>query len=74
MLKISEDHAGQTVALFTSGGPVRAALMSVMGIPADTWAGWASWNTGLSELQKREDRWRVIRYNDTGHLLELTSI
>ena len=66
--RVLAERPNQTSVLFTSGGPVRAAVMEAMRIPQDTWAGWATSNTGLTILENLDERWRVIRFNDTGHL------
>jgi len=68
--KILADHEGKTIAVFTSGGPVKAALLGTFGIPPETWSSWRTSNTSISILEKRKGRWRVNVFNDTSHLLK----
>ncbi len=66
--KILSAHPGGRIAVVTSGGSLRAAVFGVMSIPAALWPSWATWNTGLSRLDRRDGNWRLIKYNDVGHL------
>jgi len=62
------NHPSQTVAVFTSGGPVRATLMAAMEVPIETWPRWSTWNTGITTVEVQDGRWKVIKFNDTAHL------
>ena len=61
-------HRGGRVAIITSGGTLRAAVFGAMAIPPETWSFWATWNTGLSRLDHRDGVWKLVKYNDVGHL------
>jgi len=65
---IVKEYQGKTVALFSSGGTIRAAMMGVMEIPTHTWQQWATWNTAVAVLEHTDGRWKVIKFNDTSHL------
>ena len=61
-------HPGGRVAVVTSGGTLRAAVFGAMSSPPETWSFWATWNTGLSRLDHRDGVWKLVKYNDVGHL------
>lgn len=63
-----KEHMGRRVVIFTSGGPVRAAVMSALKADANRWAAWSTWNTGVSTLENKEGHWRLVKFNDTSHL------
>jgi probable phosphoglycerate mutase len=66
--QILSAHPGGRIAVFTSGGSLRAAVFGAMSIPAELWSTWATWNTGLSRIDHRDGSWRLVKYNDVGHL------
>ena len=66
--QILSAHPGGRVAVFTSGGSLRAAVFGTMSIPPELWSTWATWNTGLSRIDHRDGHWRLVKYNDVGHL------
>lgn len=66
--QIVKVYPGQRVAVVTHGGALRAAVFGAMGLPAENWGTWATWNTGLSRMDHRDGQWKLIKYNDVGHL------
>lgn len=66
--RILTEQTGRKVVIFTSGGPVRSTVMSAVKADADGWAGWSTWNTGVSTLENKEGLWRLVKFNDTSHL------
>lgn len=68
LVEISDAHRGGSALVFSSGGTIRAAVFSLLNLPAERWATFATWNTGITRLDRRDENWRLIRYNDTAHL------
>ena len=66
--EIVEGHPKGRLAVVTSGGSLRAAVIGAMELPPDTWARWATWNTGLTRLDYRDGAWKLIKFNDVAHL------
>lgn len=66
--RLIAEHPGETLFVFTSGGPVRAAVMAAMNAAPESWWGWSTANAGISILDHRDEGWRVQCYNDTNHL------
>lgn len=60
--------APATSAIFTSGGSIRAIVIAAMRADPDAWSNWSTWNAGVTELERRGDRWRLVRFNDFSHL------
>ncbi len=62
--------SGKTVAVFTSGGPISAAVQRALQTP-DKIAldlGWSISNTSISEFRYRGDRFSLASFNTTPHL------
>jgi broad specificity phosphatase PhoE len=62
-------HEGESVAVITHGGAIRATLLSALGLP------WirlgevdAVPNTAINELVWKMDRWTIARRNHVAHL------
>ena len=69
---IAEQGAGKTVAVFTSGGPVSAAMQRALCI-ADKTAlelGWVIANGSLSEFRYSNGKFSLAIFNSTNHLCE----
>ena len=66
--RIREEHKGQSLAIFTSGGTARSLVMAELEAGADHWRQWTTWNTGVTLLEYRETKARLIYFNDTQHL------
>ncbi len=63
-----ENHHRQVVAAFTHGGPVRAALIHLLGMPSDNWRTLRIANTGLTRVDFGEDGLRLRYFDTTAHL------
>ncbi len=63
-----ENHHGQGVAAFTHGGPVRAALIHLLGMPPENWRTLRVANTGLTRVDFGEGGPRLHYFDTTGHL------
>ncbi len=65
--KILSENESKKVGIFTSGGPIKAALLSIFEIPPEKWSAWRTSNTSVSILEKDKGRWRVNIFNDMSH-------
>ncbi|HRY28677.1 MAG TPA: histidine phosphatase family protein [Elusimicrobiota bacterium] len=71
---IARDHPDQTVAVFTSGGPCKAAILAALGLPAGQWRLWVAGNASLHRLWHAGANgngtkpWRLLSFNDVAHL------
>jgi len=67
---MAEQGAGKTVAVFTSGGPVSAAMQRALGA-SDQVAlelGWVIANSSVSEFRYSGDKFSLMSFNVTPHL------
>lgn len=65
---IANAHPGRRVAVFTSGGSIRAGIFAAMKLPAEQWGRFATWNTGISRLDFHKGIWKLVKFNDVAHL------
>jgi probable phosphoglycerate mutase len=67
-----DTYAGKTVVVACHGGVVDAALRLALKSPPTGTYEIQTLNTSITELQLvRDNFWRLIRYNDVGHLVGL---
>lgn len=66
--RIVGDHRGQSVALFSHGGPCRAILAEVLGLDAAKARRFGMSNASVHVVEVDGDETRVVLLNDTGHL------
>ncbi len=73
--RIAARHAGRTVAIFTHGGPCKAAVLAALGLPALQWRQWVAANASLHRLVREEAAdgkgrvlWKLAGFNDVAHL------
>lgn len=61
---------GQTIAIFTSGGMITAALQLITGMPPTSAfeLNWQIVNTSVSRLQYRKDKLSLASFNSQAHL------
>ena len=61
---------GETVAVFTSGGPTGAAIGMALGLSDDMAmkACWSVYNAGITDFLFTDDRISLNRFNHTPHL------
>ena len=58
-----------TVVVFTHGGPIRVAAAEVMGLPGGGHRRLVGvGNCSATVVQRDEDCWRLVAYNERGHL------
>jgi broad specificity phosphatase PhoE len=73
---MAEHGAGKTVAVFTSGGPISAAMQRALGT-SDRVAldlGWMIVNSSITEFRWSMDRFSLVSFNTTPHLSETSLI
>jgi len=66
-------HPGETVGVVSHGGAMAVTLWGLLEIPYEVTKHVRVGNTGLVEFVRKEDRWILERWNDTGHLDGLLS-
>jgi probable phosphoglycerate mutase len=74
LLRLAQEHAGQTVVAACHAGVITASVRMILGIPLPgTGARLLPTNTGLTEWEYEpdRDRWTLRCFNDTNHLLGL---
>jgi broad specificity phosphatase PhoE len=69
LLRLIEDHDGESVVIVSHGGVVGCALEVLGGIPFGSLVRYVE-NTSITELVRDgNDRWCLVRLNDAAHLL-----
>lgn len=68
--EVSRQHAGETVVIVTSGGPIGASFVTLGGstMHEGITLTRATTNTSVTEWQFDGRRWRLQRHNDAPHL------
>ncbi|OGG57171.1 MAG: hypothetical protein A3F84_04240 [Candidatus Handelsmanbacteria bacterium RIFCSPLOWO2_12_FULL_64_10] len=66
--RIIGDHRGQTVALFSHGGPCRAILAEVLGLDVTKARRFGMGNASVHVVEVDGDEAQIVLLNDTGHL------
>jgi probable phosphoglycerate mutase len=75
LLRISEEHRGQTVVIVCHGGVIEGSLAALGNQPLQRSFDVAIENTSLTEWIRPPDdavtsKWRLVRFNDAAHLLD----
>lgn len=67
---IQEDKPGRTVLIFTSGGPISAAVQKALGLTSEQTIrlGWQIANASISRFIYKKDRFTLASFNETAHL------
>jgi broad specificity phosphatase PhoE len=72
--EIVDRHSDGTVAVFTHGGPCKAAIMAALGLPPVQWRVWVASNASVHRLihEGKSGRrlWKLGGFNDVAHLEE----
>lgn len=74
--RILNDHAGQRIAVVTHGLALFHVFSYVCGLgspSADHPVFVLVDNASITQLERRNDRWRIISINDTAHLRDMTA-
>jgi probable phosphoglycerate mutase len=77
MRRVATEHADRTVVIACHAGVIDAAIRGLLDLPMVGGFELFTQNTALSELvfvparERRSERWRLVRYNDAGHLSDI---
>jgi probable phosphoglycerate mutase len=74
LLRVIDDHEGETIVIVCHGGVINCALEVLAGIPFGTLTRHVD-NTSLTELERDidGDKWWMVRLNDAAHLAKAPS-
>lgn len=63
-------HTGETISIFTHGGPTKAVILEALDLPSTKWRGLLTDNASLSILDWNDTTslWQLLSFNDTCHL------
>ncbi len=68
---LADRHPGETVVVACHGGVIDGSLSVLLGLPPrGGLSGLASAYASMTEWSVRDGSWRLLRYNDAGHLAE----
>lgn len=73
---ICADHAGQRVVVVSHGLALYHAFTHIcgLGVPGPTTPVFVLVdNASISQIERRDDRWRIVTLNDTAHLRDLSA-
>ena len=69
---MAEQSSGRTVGVFTSGGPISAAMQRALNCPDKTALelGWMILNGSITEFKFKDGRFTLAAFNSAPHLVE----
>jgi broad specificity phosphatase PhoE len=69
LLRLIDEHDGESVVIVSHGGVVSCALEVLGGIPFGSLVRYVD-NTSITEFRRNDDdRWLLVRLNDAAHLM-----
>ncbi len=70
LTRLAEEHDGRNVVVACHGGVVIGSVISFLGLPAQRRppADLVVTNSSLTEWERRDGQWVLVRYNDAAHL------
>ena len=73
MGRVAIEHSGQRIVVVTHGGMVGASFVALGDVPVAKAFAFTdeAKNMSITEWCHFNDGWRLVRYNDAGHLLSL---
>jgi len=72
---VADRHDGETVVVACHGGVVNASLVAFLGLAHDgTRLDLRTRNTSITEWEREDGRWRLLRYNDSAHLATVPAL
>jgi probable phosphoglycerate mutase len=72
---LADRHAGETIVITCHGGVVNASLVAFLGLAHDgTRLDLRTRNTSITEWEREDGRWRLLRYNDSAHLARVAAL
>jgi probable phosphoglycerate mutase len=66
--ELAELHRGQRVVVACHAGVVEATMLRFLPVVDRHRLGLRTAHTSLTEWERAEDAWRLVRYNDAAHL------
>jgi 2,3-bisphosphoglycerate-dependent phosphoglycerate mutase len=75
LVALADRHGGETVVVACHGGVVNASLVSFLGLSHDgTRLDLRTVNTSITEWEREDGSWRLLRYNDSAHLAKVSAL
>jgi probable phosphoglycerate mutase len=72
---MADRHGGETVVVACHGGVVNASLVAFLGLAHDgTRLDLRTRNTSITEWERQDGKWRLLRYNDIAHLATVPAL
>jgi 2,3-bisphosphoglycerate-dependent phosphoglycerate mutase len=71
---LADRHPGETVVVACHGGIVNASLVALMGAHDSTRLQLRTHNTSITEWEREDGKWRLLRYNDSAHLATVPAL
>jgi probable phosphoglycerate mutase len=72
---LADRHEGETVVVACHGGVVNASLVAFLGLAHDgTRLDLRTRNTSITEWERVDGNWRLLRYNDSAHLATVAAL
>jgi probable phosphoglycerate mutase len=72
---LADRHDGETVVVACHGGVVNASMVAFLGLAHDgTRLDLRTRNTSITEWEREDGRWRLLRYNDSAHLATVAAV
>lgn len=69
LLGVADRHSGQTVVVVCHGGVIEASLLAFLPVERDlVRLGLRTEHTSLTEWERSDGGWKLLRYNDAAHL------
>ncbi len=70
LARLAQQHEGRSVVVACHGGVVVGSVLALLGLPTQSWptADLAVTNASITEWERRDGRWRLLRFNDAAHL------
>jgi probable phosphoglycerate mutase len=73
--RVADRHEGETVVVACHGGVVNASLVSLLNLVDDgTRLDLRTRNTSITEWEREDGKWRLLRYNDSAHLSTVAAL
>ena len=72
--ELTDRHAGETIVVACHGGVIDTSMLQLLGMGGGyVPSRFVTENASMTEWTRRNDRWRLVRYNDAAHLHEPTA-
>ncbi len=71
---LADRHQGETVVAACHGGVVNASLAVFLGADDAIRLDLRTRNTSITEWEREDGRWRLLRYNDSAHLARVPAL